>query len=161
GARTTRHTLLRCLRSPASKAAGRRTRKHWRPSYRRFAGGRSGTARRNPRPFRRCSWKIPPSQKKARSRHRQAEPQPLPGGLHPAEQRVRASLRMGNVSLNEQPTFAGILRWSEEQGAAIEQVQELVGVAGSGSTYEEALASTLEPIRWWQHMSTRQSIPPV
>jgi predicted RNase H-like HicB family nuclease len=31
----------------------------------------------------------------------------------------------------------------------------VVGVAGSGSTYEEALASALEAIRWWQEMTTR------
>ena len=35
------------------------------------------------------------------------------------------------------------MRWSEEQGASIEQVQKLVGVEGTGSTNEEALASVL------------------
>ena len=63
--------------------------------------------------------------------------------------------------MNEQSTFTIILRWSEEQGAYIGQAPEIVGVEGSGSTYEEALASVLEAIRWWQEMSTRQPTPPV
>ena len=43
--------------------------------------------------------------------------------------------------------FTVILRWSEEQGASIGQVQKLVGIEGTSSTYEEALASVLEAIR--------------
>ena len=62
--------------------------------------------------------------------------------------------------MNEQLTYTIILRWSEEQGAYIGQVQELVGIEGTGSTYEEALAATLEAIRWWQEMSTKQSTQP-
>jgi predicted RNase H-like HicB family nuclease len=62
--------------------------------------------------------------------------------------------------MNEHPTFTITLYWSEEQGAYVGQVEELVGVASSGSTYEEALASTLEAIRWWQEMTTRQPRPP-
>ena len=62
--------------------------------------------------------------------------------------------------MNEQLTFTITLYWSEEQGAYIGQVEDLVGVAGSGSSYEEALASALEAIRWWQEMSARQAIPP-
>lgn len=62
--------------------------------------------------------------------------------------------------MNEQLTYTLILRWSEEQTAYVGQVQELVGIEGSGSTYEEALASVLEAIRWWQETSTRQPTPP-
>ena len=49
--------------------------------------------------------------------------------------------------MNEQLTYTIILHWSEEQGAYMGQAQELVGIEGSGSTYEEALASVLEAIR--------------
>jgi predicted RNase H-like HicB family nuclease len=55
--------------------------------------------------------------------------------------------------MNEQPAYTIILHWSEEQGAYIGQVQDLVGIEGSGSTYEEALASVLEAIRWWREQS--------
>jgi predicted RNase H-like HicB family nuclease len=54
-----------------------------------------------------------------------------------------------------------ILRCDEQQGAYIGQAPEIVGVEGSGSTYEEALASVLEAIRWWQEMSSRQPTPPI
>lgn len=63
--------------------------------------------------------------------------------------------------MSNHPTFPIILRWSEEQGASIEQVQKLAGVEGTVSTYEEALASVPEAIRWWQEMSARQPTPPV
>lgn len=49
--------------------------------------------------------------------------------------------------MSNHPTFPIILRWSEEQGASIGQVQKLVGIEGTSSTYEEALASVLEAIR--------------
>jgi predicted RNase H-like HicB family nuclease len=62
--------------------------------------------------------------------------------------------------MNEQRTYTIILHWSEEQGAYSGQIEDLVGVEGTGSTYEDALASTLEAIRWWQAMITRQASPP-
>jgi predicted RNase H-like HicB family nuclease len=62
--------------------------------------------------------------------------------------------------MNEHPTFTIILRWDEQQSAYVGQAPEIVGVEGTGSTYEEALASVLEAIRWWQEMSARQPIPP-
>lgn len=43
--------------------------------------------------------------------------------------------------MNEHPAFTINLRWDEQQNASIGQVQDLVGVEGSGDTYEEALAS--------------------
>lgn len=60
----------------------------------------------------------------------------------------RAFFEARNTPMNEQPTYTIILRWSEKQGAYIGQVVDLVGVEGTGSTHEEALASTLEAIRW-------------
>ncbi len=45
------------------------------------------------------------------------------------------------------------LRWSEPQHVFIAQVQELPGCEGSGATYETALASVLEAIRWWHEAS--------
>jgi predicted RNase H-like HicB family nuclease len=62
--------------------------------------------------------------------------------------------------MNEQPTFTIILRWNEKQRAYTGQVQEVVGVEGSGSTYEEALASTLEALRWWREKSGEGSSCP-
>jgi predicted RNase H-like HicB family nuclease len=49
--------------------------------------------------------------------------------------------------MHEQRAFTIILRWSEEQHASVGQVHELVGIEGSGSSYEEALASALEAMR--------------
>ena len=62
--------------------------------------------------------------------------------------------------MSENNHFTILLRWSEEQGLYIGQVQELVGAEGTGSSYEEALASALEAIRWWHEMTTRQASPP-
>lgn len=61
--------------------------------------------------------------------------------------------------MNEYPALTITLHWSEEQNVYIGQVQELVVVEGSGDTYEEALASTLEAMRWWKEMTTRQATP--
>lgn len=55
--------------------------------------------------------------------------------------------------MNEHPTFTIILRWSKEHRAYVGQVQELLGVEGSGNTYEEALASVLQAIRWLQEQN--------
>ena len=62
--------------------------------------------------------------------------------------------------MSEQLTYTITLYWSEQEGAYIGQGDDLAGVAGTGSTYEEAFASVLEAIRWWQQMSTRQRRPP-
>ena len=62
--------------------------------------------------------------------------------------------------MNEHPTFTIILRWSEKHHAYIGQVQELVGVAGTGSSYQEALASVLEAMRWWRERSGEGSSSP-
>ena len=62
--------------------------------------------------------------------------------------------------MNEQPTFTITLSWSEEEGAYIGQAEDLVGVAGSGSTYEEALASVLEAIRWRQERNGEEEPSP-
>ena len=61
--------------------------------------------------------------------------------------------------MNEQPTFTMIHCQIEQQDASIGQIQEMAGIEGTGSTYEEALASVLEVLHWWQKMRTRQSIP--
>lgn len=45
------------------------------------------------------------------------------------------------------------LRWSEDHQAYLAVVPELPSVEGSGKSYEEALASALEAIRWWQETS--------
>ena len=57
--------------------------------------------------------------------------------------------------MNEHLTFTIILRWSEEQSAYVGQVEDLIGLEGTGSTYEDALASTLEAMRWWQENRVR------
>ena len=63
--------------------------------------------------------------------------------------------------MREQDTFTILLRWSEQEGAYMGEVPDLVGVQGTGSTYEEALASVLEAIRWWHKMSGEGSSSPV
>ena len=62
--------------------------------------------------------------------------------------------------MNERPMYTLILRWREKQRAYIGQVQELVGVEGTGSSYQEALASTLEAMRWWSERSGEGSSSP-
>lgn len=52
--------------------------------------------------------------------------------------------------MNDPLTFTIPLSWSEEEGASVGQGADLVGVAGTGSTSEEALASVPEAIHWWQ-----------
>ena len=42
------------------------------------------------------------------------------------------------------------MRWSTVHNAYLGQVQELDGVEGSGKSYEEALASVLQALRWRQ-----------
>lgn len=49
--------------------------------------------------------------------------------------------------MNEHLTYTIILRWDEQQSVYVGQATEIVGVEGSGSTYEEALASVLEAMR--------------
>lgn len=51
------------------------------------------------------------------------------------------------------------LRWSEDHQAYLAEAPELPGVEGSGKTYEEALASVLEAIRWWQEQGVELSGP--
>lgn len=62
--------------------------------------------------------------------------------------------------MNEHPTFAIILRWSKEHRAYVGHVHELLGVEGSGKTYEEALASVLQVIRWLQERNGEGSSSP-
>lgn len=62
--------------------------------------------------------------------------------------------------MDEQGTFTIILRWDEEQQVYLGTVPDIVGLEGTGSTYEEALASALEAIRWWQEMSRGRPHPP-
>lgn len=62
--------------------------------------------------------------------------------------------------MNEQSTFTIILRWNGKQRAYTGQVQELVGVEGTGSSYQEALASVLEAMRWWRERSGEGSSSP-
>ena len=62
--------------------------------------------------------------------------------------------------MHEQLPSTIILRWSEAQGASIGQVQELVGIEGTGTTYEDALASILEAMRWWRERSGEGSSSP-
>jgi predicted RNase H-like HicB family nuclease len=62
--------------------------------------------------------------------------------------------------MHEHHTYTIWLRWNEDHQGYLAEVPELPTVEGSGKTYEEALASVLEAIRWWQEMTTRQAIPP-
>lgn len=62
--------------------------------------------------------------------------------------------------MQKQDTFTLTLSWSEEQQVYIGKVQDVVGVEGTGSTYEEALASVLEALRWWRQMSGEGSATP-
>lgn len=52
--------------------------------------------------------------------------------------------------MNKKERYSILLRWSIAQHAYIGQVQELDGVEGSGKSYEEALASVLQTLRWRQ-----------
>lgn len=52
------------------------------------------------------------------------------------------------------------LRWSEDHQAYLAEVPALSGVEGSGKSYEEALASALEAIRWWQETGGEGSAAP-
>jgi predicted RNase H-like HicB family nuclease len=61
----------------------------------------------------------------------------------------------------EQDTYTILLRWSEDQHIYLGQVPDLIGVEGTGSTYEEALAAVQEAIRWWRKMSGEGSSSPV
>jgi predicted RNase H-like HicB family nuclease len=63
--------------------------------------------------------------------------------------------------MRAQDMFSILLRWSRDQQVYIGTVPDLVGVEGTGNTYEEALASVREAIRWWQRRSGEGSSSPV
>ena len=63
--------------------------------------------------------------------------------------------------MREEDTLSILLQWSEDQQVFIGTVPDLVGVEGTGNTYEAALASVREAIRWWQQMSGEGSSSPV
>ena len=63
--------------------------------------------------------------------------------------------------MRAQDMFNLLLQWNKEQQVYIGTVPELVGVEGTGNTYEEALASVREAIRWWHRMSGEGSSSPV
>ncbi len=62
--------------------------------------------------------------------------------------------------MHQQGTFTLMLSWSKEQQVYIGKVPDVVGVEGTGSTYEEALASLLEAMRWWRQRSGEGSAAP-
>lgn len=62
--------------------------------------------------------------------------------------------------MSRHPTFTVVLRWSHAQHAYIGQVQELPGVEGSGTSYEEALASVLQALRWRQERDGEEEPSP-
>jgi predicted RNase H-like HicB family nuclease len=63
--------------------------------------------------------------------------------------------------MSENDHFSIILRWSEAQHVYLGQVQDLIGVEGTGTTYEEALAAVQEAMRWWHERSGEGSSSPV
>ena len=73
-----------------------------------------------------------------RSHRRQAEPGSFLIGL----QRGQQGGTRQHSRRNMHPDFTIILRWSEERSLSIGQVQGPIGVEGTSSTYEAALAST-------------------
>ena len=62
--------------------------------------------------------------------------------------------------MKDQPTYTIILRWSQDRRAYVGQVQELLGIEGSGKTYEEALASVLQALRWLREKNGESSSSP-
>jgi predicted RNase H-like HicB family nuclease len=66
-----------------------------------------------------------------------------------------------SIPTNAHLTYTITLSWNEEEGAYIGQAQELVGIKGTGNTYEDALASLLEAIRWWREQRGEGSSSPV
>ena len=53
-----------------------------------------------------------------------------------------------------------VLRWSEQEHLYRAEVPAIKGCEGSGDSYEAALASVLEAIRWWQEWSGEGSASP-
>jgi predicted RNase H-like HicB family nuclease len=53
-----------------------------------------------------------------------------------------------------------ILRWSEQDQIYRAEVPAIPGCEGSGHTYEAALASALDAIRWWHERSGEGSASP-
>jgi predicted RNase H-like HicB family nuclease len=62
--------------------------------------------------------------------------------------------------MSEHLTYTIWLRWSKGHQAYFAEVPGLPGVQGSGKTYEEALASVLEAIRWWREKDGEGSSSP-
>lgn len=62
--------------------------------------------------------------------------------------------------MNKKKRYTILLRWSTAQNAYLGQVQELDGVEGSGKSYEEALASVLQALRWRQERNGEEEPSP-
>lgn len=64
------------------------------------------------------------------------------------------------MSESSRYTYTIVLRWSAQAQGYAAEVPAIPGCEGSGSTYEEALASALEAIRWWQEHNGEGSSSP-
>jgi predicted RNase H-like HicB family nuclease len=73
----------------------------------------------------------------------------------------RWAARGRRLQIRKQDTLSILLHWSRDQQVYIGTVPDLVGVEGTGNTYEEALASVREAIRWWHQMRGEGSSSPV
>jgi predicted RNase H-like HicB family nuclease len=58
-------------------------------------------------------------------------------------------------------TYTIVLGWSESEQVYCAEVPAIPGCEGSGRTYEAALASVQEAIRWWHERSSEGSSSPV
>ena len=58
-------------------------------------------------------------------------------------------------------TYTILLRWSEQEQVYRADVPAIPGCEGSGRTYEAALASVQDAIRWWHERSGEGSSSPV